>query len=551
MLLSCTSALATEYTFTGLSGSNDWSSGTDWSQIPVSASDTILTYSGSLADGATLTSNNDVSDPFQLNRLNFSYDGPGTGTAPVITFTGGALNFVADGSTSPVFSIRPGGSVQPNLTVNNNVILSDDINISTDTNVTFNGQISGAFNINLTGSAGDNAIITLTNTSNNWSGNTRIYTNGTVGGTRALTLGASNVIPDGASAGNIQIESNGEASHSSVFRLNGFNETVNGVEGYYEPNMRNKDFNQVIENGGNTNSTLTIGANNTTANFMGRVRDKANTSSATGTLSVTKIGSGNQTFAGVATHTGSTTINEGTLTVDFTQIGISQTSDAANYFSTTSDLTMGGGTTFAIVGREDGGAVTDNVGTQQYANYITVSSQAIADELTVGQELTIDKDGSITTYFVTGIIGQTIYTETRTGGGAGVLTTSATNATTTQEIQSLTIAGAFGETSTLDFGSSDNVTLLFGSAPTQLNDGSTITISNWNLGGDHLTFSGEPGEFTSIWDQSEIIFDGFGSGYNIIDGDGIYELTAVPEPSTYALLAASGVLLFAIRRRKR
>ncbi len=546
---------AAEYTYSGLTGSNDWSSGTDWDFTPVSASDTTLTFTGTLGDGATLTSNNDVADPFILNLINFNYDGPATGVTPVVTLSGQELNFVADGSTNPQLRIVTGTAIEPSYIINNDIQISDPLTLYTGTLTngliisTYNGQISGTGKITITGGTRQQGTTILTNTANDWSGDIEVRTGGTVSYTRRLQLGASEVIPDGAGKGNLSLYANGEGTHTSLFQLNGFNETINGLQADYVDNMRNKDQNQQVQNGGATDSTLTIGANDTTANFMGRLADGVGG----GKLNIVKTGSGTQTFAGNATYTGDTTINGGKIEVDYTQLGKTETSDPSNYFSPDSTLTMAGGTTFAIKGRANGASVTDSVVTQQYGNYITVSSQAIADQLVVGQSINLSSHGN---EFITGIVGARIYTNSRTGGGAQTLTTTASTGTTSQELAGLTLSGADGSTATLDFGDTDTVIMTINSAPVQLIDGSTLTIANWGGslsggGGDQLIFSGNSSEFSSVFSQSEVTFDGYGAGYTLIDGGGSYEVTAIPEPVSLVLLLVSGLTFFAATRRRR
>lgn len=548
-LVSIPFAQAVTYTYTGISGSEDWSTGASWDATPVSASDTILTFDGTISENDSVTSNNDVADPFTLNRMNINYEGGNTTT---FNLTGGALNFVNNGGTTPVISIRP--SSGPVINIANDLTLSDQVNItSNNTSVNINGQISGSGLLNLIGNNGDSATFTLTNTANDWTGGLRISTVSTTGGTRAVVLGASEVLPNGAGAGDIFIDSDGEGTHTSLLQLNGFNETVNGIQAVYQGNMRNKDQNQRINNGGDTNAVLTVGDNNTSSNFLGLIEN----GDGLGNLGINKTGAGDLTLAARSTYTGATNVEQGSLTIDYTQFGKTQTSDPADYFTTDSDVTLSGGTTIAIKGREDGGeVVNDSIGTQQYGNYITVSSSAVADQIVVGQELLVTRpDESVDTYFVTGKIGNDIYTETRTGGGSATLNTNATVATTTQNIKSITLAGANGENATVDLGTSDNVSLIFNASPVQLNDGSTITFSNWSGsfsggGDDQILFAGDPSEFSSVLSQSEVIFDGFGAGYNLIDFGGTYEVVAVPEPTTYALLFASGALLYALRRRR-
>jgi fibronectin-binding autotransporter adhesin len=125
-------------------------------------------------------------------------------------------------------------------------------------------------------------ILTLSNTANSWSGATSINAG-------TLQLGASNVIPDGADKGDVSV--------AGIFDLNGFSETVNGLTG-----------NGAIDNvGGGGASALTVGNNDVSSSFTGVIK---NTS---GTVALTKTGTGALTLTGACLHTGTTTISGGTF----------------------------------------------------------------------------------------------------------------------------------------------------------------------------------------------------------------------------------------------
>ncbi len=148
-----------------------WSSGNGWNTTPVTGTDTILTFSGSLDAGQTNFSSNNIS-PLTLNRINFSQVGTGAAstTAPVVTILGSAIEFVANSGTAPVLNFGATGTVRPLTVIRNNLVVTGNLSIAGASNATLSGQISGAGNVTKT----DDGIVTISGASNNWSGNLTI-----------------------------------------------------------------------------------------------------------------------------------------------------------------------------------------------------------------------------------------------------------------------------------------------------------------------------------------------------------------------------------------
>ncbi|QOV89751.1 autotransporter-associated beta strand repeat-containing protein [Humisphaera borealis] len=130
---------------------------------------------------------------------------------------------------------------------------------------------------------------------NTYNGTTTI-TNGT------LQVGAANAIPSGAGKGNVVFSA---AATSSLLDLNGFDTSINGLS---QPTS--STANLVVNNATGTNKTLTLGNNDATATFAGII---ANNTSGTGTLALTKVGTGTQTLSGASTFTGPITVNGGQI----------------------------------------------------------------------------------------------------------------------------------------------------------------------------------------------------------------------------------------------
>jgi autotransporter-associated beta strand protein len=151
-----------------------------------------------------------------------------------------------------------------------------------DGGATLSGKLTGSNGLSLASDTGVTTI-TLNNTATNsdYQGSTLINGRG------ILVLGASNQIPNGASAGNV--------TNNGTFRLNGYSDTINGLSG------------TGIVDGISGTPTLTVGDNNATSSFSGVIKNTA------GSLALIKTGSGTLTLSGTNTYTGSTTINAGTL----------------------------------------------------------------------------------------------------------------------------------------------------------------------------------------------------------------------------------------------
>lgn len=150
---------------------------------------------------------------------------------------------------------------------------------------------------------------TNTATPNNYNGNTLVqnnyYNSVTAGNTTILKLGASEQIPNGPGKGILNFTGSG-ANRLTTLELNGFNETVNGI------NNTTAGAFSIIQNTTAGASTLTVGDGNTNSSFSGNITDGGITK----TLAINKIGTGTLTLSGIDTYNGGTAINGGTLLIN-------------------------------------------------------------------------------------------------------------------------------------------------------------------------------------------------------------------------------------------
>jgi autotransporter-associated beta strand protein len=311
------SAHAATFTNTGTTGTVNWATGTNWSGVPVSNLDTILSYTGTLAAGVNVISNNDIgSPPFKLNQLSFTNAGPASGTAPSLTLTGSQLEFITNSSAAtPTLIFNTTGTVKPVIDIQNNLLLTNNLGVAATTDGKLSGVISGGGSIAKTGAG------TLTLTGNNsYGGGTTVGTGGT------LVLTNSNA----AGTGTIDFRgSNG----NPILRLDGTggnilltNSLLNNGGNLVNVAGANKVTSNLSINSGTSNSYFTVdagtlelagnyGAGTTGRNawFQGAGTGIYSGNLAFGNNNVRKAGTGTWILTGTNTYSGWTDVGVGTL----------------------------------------------------------------------------------------------------------------------------------------------------------------------------------------------------------------------------------------------
>lgn len=288
---------------------DQWSVGTNWTAVPVSASDTTLAFSGTLAAGRTIFANNDIGN-FQLNALNFTYAGPASGTAPTVTLSGSPLEFVLNGATAPVLTVNPSGAVRPTLTISNNILFGTNTAAPTGTGtLTLSGTLSGTGNLALS-TAGGTTIITNDN-SGTYSGQIQVNRNTlAIGNDGALGSGS---VRHGISDATSVIRST-DTTTRNISNLVTFNGTASGANTVYRYGSATASQNGNLNFTGTTNVSL---GTNSVRKFEVHNRtqfDAALTASGGGITMQTGVGT--LVLNGANTYTGATTVNAGTLQIN-------------------------------------------------------------------------------------------------------------------------------------------------------------------------------------------------------------------------------------------
>jgi fibronectin-binding autotransporter adhesin len=404
---------------------------------------------------------------------NFSISGIGIASQP----TGEALdNFGA------IFLGANGVSISGAVTLDADARIT--ARGATTTGGAIDGQISGNFNLELghgggTGLTGSgDGIITLSNPTNNWSGNT-IISHGVV-----KAGGTGEVIPNGAGKGNVVLNGSGALSGGnvgSVLDLNGLTETINGLV-----SSNNAALCSVINNGG-APAALTVGDNNATATFGGAIQD------GTATTALTKIGTGKETLIGTNTYTGSTTISNGVLALT-----------GSGSIASSLNITIAGGATLDVSGLSpafalgSGQTLSNSTSTAMLNGNAGTGSGAVSLTYASGTPSLVVTNGTLT------LNSGTVFTVNNTGPALAAASYKIISKATAGNVglvagtlSSVTVGGgglASGTTPSLQINSGELFLVVSGNSPSQPHftgislNGTTLTLmaTNGTISGQYV-----------------------------------------------------------------
>ena len=264
-----------------------------------------------------------------------------------------------------------------------------------------------------------------------------------------------------------------------------------------------------------------------------------------GKMAVTQSGAGTTTFSAANTYTGATTVSAGTLLVSGsgtvnTTSGISITGGIFDYQNNTAALTRNVTVT---------GGTFKNNSTQNYTGALTFTSGTVGGTNLSGVALTIGANQAISPGNSPGKI--TTGAETWTGGGTYVWEIN--NATGIQETNWDFISGGALDINGLSSSSKFNINLigLAGNVSGAVLNWDGSSAGQWKI----ATFSSIAGTFAAnlfYVDTTGFINNNAAPGtFGVSNVNNDLFLTyAVPEPSTWALLAFSLTTVMVLRRRR-
>ncbi len=407
---------------TNASGTGQWSTGINWSATPVSAVDTNLTFTSTLAAAAAAISNNDIAGDFKLNGLSVTNVGPATGVAPTLTLSGNRLEFISNAAVTPTLTLNTTGVVKPVVSVGNNILLTNDLAVVAATHASFGGVISGAGNLSKSGVG----VVTLSNLVNTYTGTTTISAGALDVGTMSNgSLGAGGLLLGGGvlqgnglftrnfNTSNLNSAANGEiAGASGGFAARGAPLTVNFGGASAQVTISGPSFrlgsgftlgsatadnkvtveNPIALNGAVRTITVNTGLGGDSAEFSGVL------SGAT-PAGIDKKGAGLLLLSAANTYTGNTVVSAGMLVISNANALGSAVTGATNTTSVTSGASLqltGGITTDPVEPLTISGTGFTNVGALQagtgggtWAGPITLGAVSSRVGATPGNTLTI------------------------------------------------------------------------------------------------------------------------------------------------------------------
>jgi len=274
-IVGITAALLPTVSNGAVDGTVTWTNGPGWTpNNPISTNTATVTFNGLLT--GNLVANNDSTGNFVLNAITNAISGTGS-----LTYTGGTLQFVANGSTKPTLTFANTNLVQ---TFSNNIQVDAELKVSqagsTASNSILAGPISGVGGMNKSG----NGYVWITRSNNTFggiptvgAGQLTVVNLGNAGSPSSLGTNGTISLGGGTNTGTLRWES--AASESS-----------------------DKEFNLVGSTGG---GTLEVRGTNNLLTLSGSVNTGTNTNSRTFAIG----GDGSATFNGVISGNAALRVN--------------------------------------------------------------------------------------------------------------------------------------------------------------------------------------------------------------------------------------------------
>ena len=488
----------------------------------------------------------------QQGTLSFSNVGALTGSSGVILSNGTTLIYTGGTAslgtmpltvTTGIGTVQNSGGSGSTLTFGGTITKANTtLTFTGSGNFIISGLITGGTTLNFNSDLNVvGTTVTLTNANNDYTGPTNVSGGGT------LIDGVTNAIPTGSVA---TLGSSGDGAVTNTLDLDGFDQALASLNS--TSNGGGTNSNRV------TNSALGTGTNTLTLSGVNSA-SAAVSSSFAGILqdgSTARIGlqitGGMHTLSGANSFSGGTTLSGGTL-VAGNNSAVGSTGPQA--------VTFNGG---KLASDNDARSLANNIVVNVAGNQITGANSVTLTGTASGPgTLEVALTNAAKSVTVTPASANSFAPDmlrltsgTLLLGGANKIGDS-----TAVNFNGGTLnTGGFSDTvgaltltanSVLDFGTTNNVHLQFSSAAWTAG---ALTVNNWTgtafaTGNPDRFLVASAGPLDSSF-VAQISFTGHGTGavaYSV--GGGLYEIVAVPEPTT--VLGAAGLLAFLAYRERR
>lgn len=415
----------------GGGGDVNWTNGGNWvgGVAPASGTSTEVWITGDTNVGTTTPLNQNIANPFVLNRLEVT----GTGMANAVNTGGQPLSFQADGTLLPTLHVSRNTAV----TLSGNLNLADDTAITVDdgaaaSDLTVSGQVTGSgtltkygqgtvtfngVNGGFTGNVVVNAGTLILDRQNNPPLGINSNRTVTVNSGATLTATANGHNPFGTGTGPPLIIINGGTMNTSDYQ---HTTNLQMTGGTIQPTSAGTQADGLDMRGSPSLVTTLGSASQATIASKMTIRNAVTFDVADGTAATdllisgqivgaggfTKTGTGTLTLTNTNTYTGGTTVSAGTLLVNNT----------AGSGVGTGDVTVGSGATLGGSGTIGLPTDASNVTVQSGGHLTPGKSPGI---LTIYGDLTLDA-GSFLDAELAGTAAGTGYDQVDVHGGVSL-----------------------------------------------------------------------------------------------------------------------------------